>query len=698
MNVELIKNLGPFFRGKVVNNKDDRKEGRIGVHISDLMGSTSNQETENKNINVGMKGSTNWVVAYPTHFISKSKNDEKLYQTFAGNFDVPREGAYVLVFFLKNDPTQCFYIPNLSLPFTQQTIVGMNLPENISENFESLDKKLNIKMQEFHNGNIVGIDLNDETNECFLIFESGSSVVFGAPIEFVDENSLLTGRKSSSKKPTFLNIKLERKDGVYEMLDLRTVTFKEATYEIKTHKKSLAEQGFGNNYENSVVENSEIFASTKMISKDETSSIDHLVKHEIEDVYTTTNSSLRATAEGAESNTSLNFTNLHNGVSRSYEVSDSINSEEIILNKNFSLKEPIEDETSGELEDTTTITSERFFLEKTLEYIKKKLKSTITTTKDVFSNSINLLKIYSSRSDEKFSNVKFRIQTEDNKAGYELRLEKNFPNKEDDMSVIELKTKLEDNKGSMELSLNNDQANSHIKLSGDDINQKLVFGTNIKTPNPGDPFNILGLPPLFERGHQVSIDSTADTSSIRLESVKQSMGDKNTALPVMGGQNVIELIESGTESTLNIELKGLNPAGGMKLTVKTNAAGEMTLELPMGDINIKSGLGKVKVEAATAEVKALTNASISAAGKIDVKGGAVEIKADTMLNLKGVATEVEGAIIKHGKGASQPAILSIPLLTWLTTHVHPANAPVFMTAPPVIPPPPTMLSKKNLME
>lgn len=88
------------------------------------------------------------------------------------------------------------------------------------------------------------------------------------------------------------------------------------------------------------------------------------------------------------------------------------------------------------------------------------------------------------------------------------------------------------------------------------------------------------------------------------------------------------------------------------------------------------------------------NFKVKATDDIDLQSKNVKIKGDSGVTIEsGGSFEIKGApkvIIKSkvdlGSGAI-PVALATPLITWLSSHIHPTTAPGAPTGPPAVPPP-----------
>ena len=109
--------LDGLMEGVVLNRNDPKKEGRVGVFISRVMGLMANSSSEEKSKLI--TPSTNKID--DNNSISGTANINGINYLWAkratrngdnyGEWLIPPVGSSVFVFFLDNDPTQLYYLP-----------------------------------------------------------------------------------------------------------------------------------------------------------------------------------------------------------------------------------------------------------------------------------------------------------------------------------------------------------------------------------------------------------------------------------------------------------------------------------------------------------------------------------------------------------------------------------------------------------
>lgn len=202
-----------WMRGTVVNNVDDRGEGRVGLFIRKIM--TKNQPGEapapeseqplrkefvgNEGGNAYSEGVSpdNMIWARPVSMLDASPTDRMVtnevargggrqqasvgagmksagYVPGTGSYSVPRIGTTVYVFFEDGDPQKAYY-----LPFSP-TLSGQVTPMKFVESrgsVDSMSKRVNVTvLRELPNGTVVYADANEEKGTFVIRDRSGHRV------------------------------------------------------------------------------------------------------------------------------------------------------------------------------------------------------------------------------------------------------------------------------------------------------------------------------------------------------------------------------------------------------------------------------------------------------------------------------------------------------------------------------------------
>ena len=199
-----------ILQGIVIKRDDPKKEGRVGVYIPKLMfnleeinldeelsineSSTLNENNSastNKISGIVSLETVNYYWARPlVKFVRDSKKGNR-----SGEIDVPQLGEKIPLIFIDEDPQKCYYM-NSSI-----TLDGDNLPIKNLEGSESSKsdeiKRPNIKVFfEAPNGNIIGMDYNEEVNSFVIKFEGKHKFIM---IDNPDKSEIRIEDKNGNK-------------------------------------------------------------------------------------------------------------------------------------------------------------------------------------------------------------------------------------------------------------------------------------------------------------------------------------------------------------------------------------------------------------------------------------------------------------------------------------------------------------------
>ena len=180
----------------------------------------------------------------------------------------------------------------------------------------------------------------------------------------------------------------------------------------------------------------------------------------------------------------------------------------------------------------------------------------------------------------------------------------------------------------------------------------------------------------------------------------------------MGIVNHIKYVEDGTSSKIEVDLKGTDKTAGVKLVISTDDSGSFVLEVPRGDVKIKSKSGNISASTKSGNVNvAGENITVKASSSLDLLGGdlltmeakTINISATNDLDMKsamftldgtgtikGSNISVDSRLISLGGGASNALLKSNLFIAWANTHMH--TAPSGPTTPPIRPLSPSVLS------
>jgi hypothetical protein len=231
-----------------------------------------------------------------------------------------------------------------------------------------------------------------------------------------------------------------------------------------------------------------------------------------------------------------------------------------------------------------------------------------------------------------------------------------------------------------------------------------------QTPNPADSTGALGLPPVSGRG--IAAKVTADKFTARLEAQLVDPGASPFKPLSKITPSKIVWSEDAALATLEVTLAGPTPINGAKLRMIAGPAGEITLELPNGVINVLTQMGSVNVSAPMGSVSvSALNAVISALASANVSAPVINAVAASMASLTAPLVSISGGVVSLNAAAAlslvAPAIAlgptpqggiyaGVDLLIWALTHMHPFVGPGGLTFPSAVPLNPSVM-RPNIM-
>lgn len=704
------RDLSGFHRGKVINNIDTQLSGKVGVYVLDLMSAFSDEINESFDVNIPNQES-NMIWITPTNAYNESSKDIKLYDNTSGSYNTPRIGEYVAVFFLNNDLNQGYYIPGISLPLLNQITNGFNLSTSNKEDFVNTERKPNIWLKEFWNRNIIGFNNNEDTQELFIKFDNGVELKFSSP----NEQSNGDNHKSNLTKPSELIVSIKRLDSQYEtILDLKADN-KTASSNIGVSKNKDDDgvNGYELSYSTPITGEAKVY---QYVDNDGSVSVFNTEYTKDFENYNTHSKTITATDTSLDS--SEKISSMFLGTTSS-ELNDNKNASKSgirIINKyQFSLIKDTYDKSL--FNKKIELINKKGTIIKSMDIKSEKESSSLINKSEMVYNSIICNDVFSYiNSDNAYSgSITLNKKINKSETSYDLIINKNYVSDENKRSVIESNYKVDNDSSSYRTSNYDDNFKSTISSTiTRNKKSKVSISNSYNEPNPIDIIRTLDLPPMYSRGHIIEMEAEQSSSVIRLKSLKSGLVPVD---PMMGSENYIEWKETGTESVITISMVGINKAAGIKLTLSTNGNGSTTLELPMGDINIKSVAGnitaatesgRVNVSGNMVNVKALTNAKIEAvsatikADMVNVKsrignisGEIITIKGSNMINLRSNAmVNIKAPQIRLGNSPNSPMMDFNKFAIWAMSHVHPLGSS--STLKTITPIDPTM-AKPNIM-
>ena len=617
--------LQGFYRGKVVDNVDEQRDGRVLVFIVTL-------------------SKTIWI--RPANNYGSSEQDKINYKLESGSFSTAREGQYIAVFFIENDLNQGFFVPGMTLPYAGQTANGTNLPKDVKLNFLTLRQRLNIKFQEYFNGNIGGVDLNDDTNKLFYVFDNGARIEFSSP----NEPAKNGGRSSSFSKVTKFLVDTSRHDSFFGSILNVFSDKKSASVEMSAESKSAA-RGSADPLSYTGGEKLGFLTIVKNILSISKTGGSHIVKVSGKGVEAESSSSHSSSKSVDNGGVTLGDTNLStdevSGKKASSSSTESIDTEEgISSNKEKTFNT---DEFSHKIEKNEVLVGKGHGKSENKEFDlgeEVPLISTSSTEKndkdghlvsvtavvDDVDNSVKFIKKITEKVTPTSVERNSTLSSVDDKT-----LAESIDIEEVTDGKITKKSTLSSN------GLNQSSVKQQLNLETGD--SKLSITNKFSVPNPADVTGVLGLDPKFQRGHKITMDADEDKSVIEIASIKKSFPSDALGKPKYGVANSVKLTEDGKEAKIEISLEGGTPGAGLSVIFTTDGKGKITMELPKGDIDILAPAGTLTAECKTLDVSVKDSANIDIKNKAVVKATKVEVEA-TDVSVKAKSVTIEGSTTK----------------------------------------------------
>lgn len=236
----------------------------------------------------------------------------------------------------------------------------------------------------------------------------------------------------------------------------------------------------------------------------------------------------------------------------------------------------------------------------------------------------------------------------------------------------------------------------HRKNSGakkaDGIRRKKVFrGLGVEINKDGE-YILTQKGPNSADGKQTNKDLNTEVKLDKTGNLKLSQSKGSSVV------NTVELNRDGKKITLTPGTGGMKAefdGTANKMTLKSNTDLKAEFDGAANKILLKTNTGlKAELDGAADKVIFQTDSGV----KINIDGaGNIELQANsTKIKIDGTSGKItlEGNLVDVGQSASALAALGPQLVAWLSTHVHmgdggPIPAP---TSPPLVPPPPSVLS------
>lgn len=704
-----------FYEATVVDINDTQLSGIVSVTVDELMsGQTTNFERniQYKKQSIGQQ----LILARPANKYYDGKVSK--YKTPAGTYNSPLKNERIVVFFLNEDINKCYFIPGVSIRGVGENLKGYNLDIEDLNDFIETSRRPYMEVREFYNRNIIGFNNNPDSQHFFFKFDNGSELHFRSP----NENDSFTSNKT---KPSEWKVTIKRHDSFYQNTVKQTTTQDDSYIEMISEKKK---PGSSNVDYTKPVDAIDLISSDCIIGVEAGNAIHRRGTKYMLDARR--NTSYSNTITSSQNNTTNNETykiddlNSNTTMSNISNIDASGYSHSITANNTNSVSDEIIDE-----EDFNTLKTGLFNKIKKLTF---KIANTLNLT-----HKINILMNKGGMSTTKI----FSILNEDVNDQINIKNKYSENNNKDGIIQVETHTKAyvgnpnkyiksvktnttTDTENSTKLEMISDEYET-VKYFGikrdvsdilNDVESEECFNTSTvkrHTRNPADANRSLDLDPLFTRGHKLESFVKDDKATTQLVSVKES--SMGSATPTMGFVNSIKLIEEGTSARLEIDLKDTDTTAGVKLVLSSDNRGVLSVEVPQGDVEIKSDsgnisaitkTGNVAVEGDVISIKAESSIDLEAGRNIKMKANSIELEAgnifsikSSMLNMKADTTisgsnfSVNSRYTSLGSGASNALINSTAFSTWANGHFHISPTSGGPTTPATIPMGPAQLSQ-----
>jgi len=669
-----------FYRAKVVNVSDSQLSGIIGVHVSDLMGYDANIATDN-NITIG-SGSKNieskMILAIPANYYDNGVYATNIFNSTGGTYNTPSLGSYTIVFFLNGDKQKCYYLPGFSLPESGESIPGVNLDLEDKIDFYNVYKKHMLKITEFWNRDIVGVNTSNDKRHFFIIFDNGSELHFRSPNQ---EN--VSPAMSSIDNHSSFEVYVKRYDSRY-------------SGEMKINAgntESSMVLNVGKNYNNSehgteyltLVNSMDAFNYNKnTVVHDDNISDDTTITYKL-DEYTVSNVSEKknisrgsidlmnnAMYKDNDKIMANNTTSVNMGSDYNIETIEKKFTQDNKKTRGTSYKQVLKlaDVLFNNTTNVTNTLSEKYKTVKNneilLDYSGAHIKNNINFTNmgDDRKYSVNTVENMDMQDDKVISSILIdRSQVDDDSV-----IDKIYRSFKIDDSVLNATSTIKTNTGEITKISTIDKSNEIVKTN---------WYTVYKDPNYLDTNEARYMGATSTRGLEFVSETTLDKAYVGLHSVKDSAINGAYKASMGAYTNVLEYYDEDVYGVLNVSLgayDGGDEVVGLKMS--SDMDGVVDIRIPDGVFNVKSKTGTIKIISKDGEM-------YLEARDIHIKGDNINIKADdtidmsaTDLNFKAVGSvNIKSNDINLGGSSAYKKVLSGSyLLNLIKTHVHPTSA------------------------
>ena len=608
-----------FFRGKVVDNVDPSMEGLLHIEIPKL-----NNEC---------------CIAAPVSKFSKAIDNESKYSVHAGDFDIPEVDDYIAVFF--TDDKMCHYIPNWTLKYPGQTPKGMELQEETKLNFLDKIKRLRVKFREFFNGNIVGCDLNDETNSFFINFDNGVRLEFNSP----NEEAKCTGTKSShSRYPSLFALLMERKDSLYKGAFSAIADKTKALNIFSVENKQAIGNAFPGKYNSTDTAKNGLHKST---IKQEVSANGVSFINSNETTHSSANATLSTNSISVTSTTSADKKDKINVVNSTAKSNAALsNDQSINIGCEITDVKISKTKFSNGLEVEQIVNNNKTndgLLSDDIVKTNSVDTSVSRTVSETIKDAINKVFAFSVTNKKKSGSYKKIENVKDSS----VTLETTITTNNDKKTAKNIFTRMVDGSKIITSNTSNDGSdkkydNVSILTEVDVANKtsKIELSTQFVKGNPIDPAKgALEMKPDVLRGQKLTMMSSASESSFKIESIKKAFIPMKGKMSEFGVPNSIEFKETDKEATLKIKMSNDTPATSLiEISIDTSD-GSLKIKTA-GNVSIDTGKGDISLTTTNLTVKAAKDIKIETPTEVNVKAKSIKAESTTC-SIKAKETNLE---------------------------------------------------------
>ena len=691
--------LSGFHRAKVIDVDDSQMVGYIGVHLTELMSGVDNDIgvkfdhlEKNKEINM--------IIAKPMFHYDEGV-DAYANDTVAGSFRMPNKGSYVVVFFLNHDYANCYYLPNMTIPYYNQSISGETLSLEDKSDFYDISRKHKVILEQFYNKTVIGFNSNDDVNKLFINFDGGSSIQLEAPNE---ESSIKSTKKSNTTKPTKLKLSIKRFDSQYSS-DISIKSDNDESTITQYVEKNPHGVSHGSDFINNDTNPEYYRSSMKLFTDKDSSGYSAYSKYKLDD-NTYSNSSFNHSSNNESSEIKYGGYFSYDNTKSSYNVESIIGKNGVdVTRKTEYVKDKLSDKITN-IDEKSNISDGLIY--KTVELLNKMTNKIFLTFKSIsetattYFKKVDTMTVTSTEFGKEYvSKSSSRDIVSKDEVSSICNKHKSYKYDTNLRYETEYSEIVTDEENSFKMLAKDDNFTNEFKMG---VFRKIVMGNvveeyvessntmSVKTPNPADVSRSLGLGALKEKGHKISTKVTENGDvKTTIESLKKVY--KGDASVIMGHPSKIEIHDDSFNTTVSVSLGGMMGKDLVKVKLTSDKMGSITLEVPKGDIklisksgdvSVKTKSGSINLEGMDINIKAKNKIRMEAGSTMDLISKVMTVKPSASYKLKtksaiikGTMVEIKGSVFKAssssiflGNGAVHGVSKGPLLYSWAISHTH----------------------------